>query len=134
MEGIGVWISPLLLLPGAALLILSTSNRYGGLDSEIHDLILNRDEDSLPIAHHLLKRSIMLRHSLTLLYMSVGFFSLGGLLGGVTSIWGQLSYRVTIALTCCGIFSLLVASFQLIRESMLSLEILRNHVRQLEKS
>jgi hypothetical protein len=97
-------------------------------------LLLDRDEDSLPIAHHLLKRSIMLRHYLTLFYMSVGFFSLGGLLGGVTSVWGQLSYRVTIALTCCGISSLLVASFQLIGESMLSLEILRNHVRRLEKS
>jgi len=39
MEVIGIWLSPLLLLPGAALLILSTSNRLNRLHDEVHHQI-----------------------------------------------------------------------------------------------
>ena len=39
MDIVGVWLSPLLLLPGAGLLIMSTSQRFNRLHDEIHHIM-----------------------------------------------------------------------------------------------
>ena len=57
MESESVWLTPLILLPGVALLIISTSARYGQVHSEIHRLLLEKTETSRTWASHILHRS-----------------------------------------------------------------------------
>jgi len=42
MQNVEIWLTPLLLLPGVALLIMSTSARYGQIHAELHHLIEKR--------------------------------------------------------------------------------------------
>ncbi len=39
MDDAGYWLTPLLLFPGAALLVLSTAQRYGQLHEELHHVL-----------------------------------------------------------------------------------------------
>ena len=39
MEFIGKWLSPLLLLPGASLLVMSKSQIFNRVDDEIHHIV-----------------------------------------------------------------------------------------------
>jgi len=130
MGSIGIWLSPLLLLPGASLLILSTSNRFNRIHDEIHHLIENHQNESKTILGHLLKRSKYFRNALVLLYLSVSLFAAAGLLGGITSGWSKISTIITIILTIFGILCLTAASIILIKESILSLEIIKSHLKQ----
>ena len=127
-----LWLTPLILLPGVALLIMSTSLRYGQIHGEIHHLLEHKDHVSKRAASHLLKRATLFRNALVSLYISVGLFSSAGLLGGLASIWTQRSNSIVTGLTCLGILSLVFASVQLIRESFLSLEIIKEHSKQIE--
>ena len=47
-----VWLTPLLLLPGVALLIVSTSHRFAQLHSEFHRL-LDHPDDHAKIGEYL---------------------------------------------------------------------------------
>lgn len=132
---IGVWLSPLLLLPGAALLIMSTSARYARIHNEIHHLLEHSyTENTERTMEHLHQRSRLFRSSLVLLYLSVCLFATAGLLGAITSGWTDISYYLTIGLTALGIFFLSVAAFCLIRESMQSLEIIKAHIEDFKQN
>ncbi len=130
MESIGIWLSPLLLLPGASLMILSTSNRFNRIHDEVHHLIEHHPDESKEILGHLLVRSKYFRNALVLLYLSVSVFAAAGLLGGITSGWSEISTIITIVLTIVGILCLTAASIILIKESILSLEIIESHLKQ----
>ena len=133
MESIGVWLSPLLLLPGAAMLILSTSARYAEIHNELH-LFLNQDQSARNTDHRpLLRRATLFRNALVCLYIAVVFLALGGLLGGLTSSWTALSVRVVVVLTCIGIFMLLAGAWFLVYESVASLSVIRYHIDQLDQ-
>lgn len=126
---LGLWLSPLLLLPGAALLIMSTSARYARIHNEIHHLMDHDYTDHTErTIEHLHQRSKLFRNALVMLYLSVCLFASAGLLGAITSGWANISYYLTIGLTALGIFFLSIAAYYLIRESMQSLEIIKAHI------
>jgi len=133
MEFIGIWLSPLLLLPGAGLLIMSTSQRFNRIHDEIHHILKERGSNIEEIMSHLLQRARYFRNALVLLYSSVSIFAAAGLLGGVTSGWDEVSTFVTIGLTIIGILCVTASSILLIMESRLSLIIIQMHAGELNE-
>jgi hypothetical protein len=80
MQNAEIWSTLLLLLPGVALLIMSTSARYGQIHTELHRL-LEKPRGGLKIASARLfaKRSTLFRNALVSQYLSVGInFFLSG--------------------------------------------------------
>lgn len=131
MEELGIWLSPLLLMPGSGLLILSTSARYAQIHNEMHHLMDHVHAHSTRLkatADELLCRSILFRNALVFLYASVALLALGGLLGAITTyVLMDISVGVVISLTGAGIACLVLAAFFLIRESTHSLDIIKEH-------
>ena len=132
MEFIGIWLSPLLLLPGAGLLIMSTSQRFNRVHDEVHHILEERKSNTNRIMIHLLQRAAYFRNALVLLYLSVSIFAAAGLLGGITSGWDEVSAILTIGLTIIGILCITSASIILIVESRLSLKIVQMHAEELD--
>ena len=83
MELIGIWLSPLLLLPGAAMLILSTSIRLNRLHDEVHHQIDEKHSHSNETIDHLLMRSKYFRNALVLPYSSISIFAVAGIAIGI---------------------------------------------------
>jgi len=132
MDVIGIWLSPLLLLPGAGLLIMSISQRFNRLHDEIHHLMEQESSKSQKAVEHLMKRAHYFRNALVLLYSSITIFAIAGLLGGITSGLGDVSFYITVGLTILGILFLAAASIILIKESALSLEIMKIHLDEIK--
>ncbi len=131
MEAIGIWLSPLLLLPGAGLLILSTSNRLNRLHDEVHHQTEQQHSPSKEIIDDLLMRARYFRNALVLLYSSVSIFAVAGIIGGLTNGWDEISTVLTIGLTIIGIICITAAAIILIKESSLALKIIESHTREL---
>jgi len=134
MESIGFWLSPLLLLPGAALLILSTSNRLNRLHDEVHHQIDGKHSPSKEMIVHLLLRAKYFRNALVLLYSSISIFAVAGIIGGVTSGLGEISLVLTIGLTIIGIICITASAIILIKESSLALKIIESHTKELSEN
>lgn len=122
-----VWLTPLILLPGVALLIMSTSARFGQVQTEFHRLLDHPDPHAKLLATHLLRRSILFRNALVALYASVGLFALGSLIGGVINLWRPESLWVVGGLTILGIGCIVYAAVELILESVFCLQVIRDH-------
>ncbi len=88
MESAELWLTPLLLVPGVALLVMSTSSRFAHVHSEIHDLANHKHEKDIEkLAENLNKRSVIFNNALISLYLSITFLALAGLIGGLAVIW-----------------------------------------------
>jgi hypothetical protein len=87
MNATEFWLTPLILLPGVALLVGSTSARFGQVHTEFHHLVNHPDAHAKIVSRNLLARSKLFRDALAGLYISVGLFSLRSLLGGVVNLW-----------------------------------------------
>ncbi len=121
-----IWITPLALLPGVALLILSTSTRFGQLHEEIHHF--QDSEEKIP--SHLIERAKYFKDALSLLYASVVFFSLAAFFGGVSEfLFIDIIILVGILL-CFGIVAVVIASFFLYKESRTAFKIIEHHIRK----
>ena len=127
-----LWVTPLLLLPGVGLLVMSTAARFGQIHEEIH-YELTHPELQRPMAGHLLQRCTLFRNALVSLYVSVAFFAVASLAGGITEAVGGDGAWITLALTCLGIVSILYGVVQLIRESTLMLDVFRGHLDEIER-
>jgi hypothetical protein len=127
-----VWLTPLILLPGVALLIVSTSARFGQLHTEFHRLVDRPNARGRIVGRHLLKRSVIFRNALVALYGSVGLFALGSLLGGVVNLWRPESLWVVGGLTIVGIGCIVYASVLLLWEALICLQALQEHYERLE--
>lgn len=112
-----VWLTPLILLPGVALLIVSTSARFGQLQTEFHRLLDHPDAHARILSRHLLRRSALFRDALVALYASVALFAFGSLLGAVVNLWRPESLWVVGGATILGIGCIVYASVQLMREA-----------------
>lgn len=126
------WMAPLLLLPGVALLLVSTATRYATLHTESLHLAHDHDGERgvLPaLATRLLARARRFRAAFESLYLSVTMLAMGGLLGAITELQGMLSAVIVIVCTCLGFASLIIAALQLMREAALSLEALEGHLK-----
>jgi hypothetical protein len=128
LQEIGIWVTPLLLLPGVALLVLSTSIRYGQIHEEVHRLLGEDYAHAKGLAGHLIRRATLFRDALVCLYIAVSVLAFAALAGAATSIWMRGSYWVTLSLTGVAILFLLYGSAQLLRESRLSLDVIRGHM------
>jgi hypothetical protein len=128
-----LWLTPLILLPGVALLIASTSARFGRIHVELYRLIDHPDAYSRVLGRHLLRRSTIFRNALLALYGSVSLFAIGSLLGGVVNLWRPESLWVVGGLTICGIGCIVFASIQLLWDSFICLEAFREHYERLEE-
>lgn len=126
MDDVSLWVSPVVLVSGVGLLILSTSARYGQLHAELRELIQDARELSAlndaasTLYEHLRTRTRLLLSALFGLYLSVGLLITGSLVGSLNAIW-SFSKVPVIALTCAGILCVLYAALQLIRESRIFL-------------
>jgi len=120
-----VWLTPLLLLPGVALLTVSTANRFGQIQAEFHHLLDHPDDHAQIVARSLVTRARFYRDALASLYLSIGLFALGSLLGGVVNLWRPGSLWVVGGLTIAGIATIVYSALQLLRESLLSLAVVR---------
>ena len=122
------WVMPLLLLPGVALMVLSTATRFGQVHDEIHRL-MGEDRTMHPrLAKRLFRRARMFRQALVALYGSVCFFSLGSLAGAIMeALMGETQW-IVIAFALGGTVSLLYAAVRLVQESRLSLIVIELHL------
>jgi hypothetical protein len=127
-----VWLTPLILLPGVALLIVSTSSRFSQLQGEIHRLLDHPDAHAKILSRHLLMRSGLFRDALVALYGSVGLFAFGSLLGGVVNLWRPESLWVVGGATMIGIGCIVYAAVQLMREASVCLRVVADHIEQLQ--
>ena len=118
-----VWLTPILLLPGVALLTVSTAHRFGQVQAEFHRLLNHPDRHAQIVARSLVARARLYRDALASLYLSVGLFALGSLLGGVVNLWRPESLWVVGGLTIAGIAAIVFSAIQLLRESLVSLQV-----------
>ncbi len=132
MEDAELWLTPLILLPGVALLIVATSVRCVPVHSEVHHIIETHTNAAPCSFQNLLKRSGLLRDALVGLYVSVALFSMASLLGGLARLWDTQAFWIVVLLACVGILSLVVASAQLIREALLPMDIIKEHATEIE--
>lgn len=131
-QELGVFLTPLFLLPGVGLLVMSTSARYGQLHAELHHLEAHEVPDRLQRCRRLLRRGLLFRRALLGLYLAVSILTLTSLIGGVLSVLGFSASGVILVLTCVGIFAVVFATLQLVIESRLSAEVLLDHARDIE--
>ncbi|MCA9398603.1 MAG: DUF2721 domain-containing protein [Sinomicrobium sp.] len=129
-----IWLTPILILPGVALLIISTANRFGEIQREFHHLLNHPEFHGEIIARFLVKRSRYYRDALVSLYLSVLLFSFASLLGGVINFLFPKVLWLIGTLILLGIFSLSFATIQLLRESRLSLTVIEDQAKQLQGS
>ncbi|NIP38002.1 MAG: DUF2721 domain-containing protein [Candidatus Dadabacteria bacterium] len=96
MESAELWLTPLLLVPGVALLVMSTSGRFANVHSEIYELVNHKHEEGIEkLAENLDKRSHIFRNALVSLYLNITFLSIASLVGGLGVIWlGNIFYLV----------------------------------------
>jgi hypothetical protein len=129
-----LWLTPLILLPGVALLIMSTSVRFGQVHDEFHVFLGHPDAHARVVAKQLVQRAMFLRDALVCLYASVGFFALGSFLGGLINLWQPQLLWIVGGLTLFGIVSVAAASVQLVRESLICIRLIRDHSESIEHS
>jgi len=127
----GTWLTPLVLLPGDAMLVMSTSARYGQIHQEFHHLVAEKVRREDLHSTSLMHRAILFRNALVGLYASVASLALGSMVGGLASLLSAESVWLVQGLTVLGVLALVYSAVQLVRESVLSLHVLRRHREQL---
>lgn len=127
---LGIWLTPLLLLPGVGLLIMSTAARFDQLHGEFHRLA---GDAGARAAGPLERRAALMQRALTCLYAAVAALSGASLLGGVLVLAGRDPVWAMLPLVFLGIGGVMLAAGLLVRESALSLEIVRRHAAALRR-
>ena len=127
-----LWVTPLLLLPGVGLLVMSTAARFGQIHEEIHHVLMH-PELGRPMADHLWRRCRLFRDALVSLYVAVALFAVASLAGGVAEAVGGDGTWVTLGMTCVGILSILLGVVELIRESRLLLDVFEGHLEEIRR-
>jgi hypothetical protein len=134
METTITWVAPLLMLPGASLLILSTASRYARIHDELHHW---EGRERRQLAHTVLAnlrtRARAFRDALVALYFSVSLFALGGIMGAFAARWPDVAAVLVVGFTSCAILALLFASMTLMREAVLSLTVVEAHFQSFQE-
>lgn len=128
-----VRLTPIIRLPGVAFLTVSTANRFGQIQAEFHRLLDHPDSHAQIVARSLVVRARLYRDALAGLYASVGLFALGSLLGGVVNLWRPESLWWVGGLTIAGIAAIVFSAVQLLRESLLSLQVVREQISAIQE-
>jgi len=133
MEELASWVTPLLLLPGIGLLLVSTSARFEALHVEIHALLAERGAQAAACAGHTLRRARLFRDALVALYSSAAALAAAGLVGAVSQWWSGTVHAASWLLTIAAVAALVGAAVQLVRESVVSLQVVRGHAEELRR-
>jgi len=128
-----VWLTPLILLPGVALLIVSTSARFEQIHSEFHLLLEHPNDHAKILSRNLLRRSKLFRDALSSLYVSVALFSLGSLVGAFVHFFWPTSVWFVGGFTLLGTGCVVFSAIQLVRESLICLEVIEEHGKAIKK-
>ena len=119
---------PLTYIPGIALLIMSTSQRYIHMDDTIKSYTPEQCEVYAEKVKQELRRAHLFRNSLIGFYLSVVFFSLGSLVAFLTNSWGiETSKTILEIASIVGVGLLVFSVISLSWESILTLDILKRH-------
>ena len=116
---LGPWVAPLLLIPGMALLAISTGNRYGQLQLYLVEKREQARPRSVPELPALYAQLTSLHRALLALYVGIAVDGVAALLGGLLSGYPAVATPLVVVLSCLGVALLVVAS------GILSLEMLR---------
>lgn len=133
MEEAGLWITPLALLPGVGLLVMSTAARFGQLHSEVHHH-LEHDTSHGMLPGRLMERATLLRNALVSLYLAVALLALASLAGGVALLWMSNVVFPVVTLTSISVLCVAYAAYTLIRESRMLLDIIHAHAGEITTS
>jgi len=107
-EILGAWVAPILLIPGLALLTISTANRY----NQVLTSIATFGEGAISK-----RKQKLLARALVSLFMGIAINGVAGLAGGALSVWyPYISNGVIVVLSCVGVIALLAATWFLIWE------------------
>ena len=72
-------------------------------------------------------RATLFRNALVALYMAVGLLALAGILGAFAAFAFKGAFWIVMGATMLGTFAVLYAAITLIRESVVSLNIIKEH-------
>lgn len=119
---------PLTYIPGVALLIMSTSQRYSYVNSTIHEFSDEECRIQTERVKQEIRRAHLFRNSLLALYLSVAFFSLGSLVAFLVNAWGVTTSTTVLEIaTVIGVGCIVFSVSTLAAESILSLDIIKRH-------
>lgn len=119
---------PLTYIPGVALLIMSTSQRYINLDGIIKSHSPEECRLEADKVRQELRRAHLFRNSLIGFYLSVVFFSLGSLVAFLTNRLGiNTSEHILEVASIIGVGLIVFSVICLSWESILTLNILKKH-------
>lgn len=127
-----IWLVPLLIMPGIALLINSTAMRYAQIHDEVHHLLGHENEKADVCAFQLQTRARLFRNSLVGLYLCVNLLAVGSIAGAVADFTDQNPEWIVLGFACMAVICLVYTSVELIRESLLSLKIVNQHLQQVQ--
>ena len=134
MSNIEIWLTPLILLPGVAMLVLSTSVRYARIHDEFHAALHGDAPRMSGVLDRLLHRATLFRNALVCLYASVVLFTSASLAGALIGLWAELPVRVVVlTMASMGILGVVAAAALLVRESFESLEVIRDHAAEIAR-
>ncbi len=125
MDTLNTWILPFTFIPGAAMLVLSTSNRYFHVKELIREIMLEEHKKKLWSFEDLMERAKLFYYALVVLYVAIGSFSLSALTGNIHQNWINSDSSICIVISdsfvLIGVVCIVLASAILIREATLSL-------------
>ena len=123
-----MWLIPLSLIPGIAILIISTSLKNNQARSEILQLIMEKDDAARKSRMiNNLKRHLYFRNAFISFYVSIVFLVLASLIGTLTNKITNLNL-LTMILICLAALCVVYASIQLILESSLATRVVKESV------
>jgi uncharacterized membrane protein len=123
-----MWLIPLSLIPGIAILIISTSLKNNQARSEIFQLIMeNKDSERKSRMINNLKRHLYFRNAFISFYISIVLLVLASLIGTLTNKITNLNL-LTLILICLAALCVVYASIQLILESLIATHVVKESV------
>ncbi len=125
MNAFNTWILPFTFIPGVAMLVLSTSNRYFHIKGLIRETMLEEKKKELWSYEDLMERVRLFHHALVAEYIAVGSFSLSALMGNIHQNWFNSNSPICMILSngfiLIGVICVVFASGILIQEATVSL-------------
>lgn len=121
-----VWFTPIILLPGIALFLISTSQRFSMITMDIKNLKMDDQETDYPKKKILLMRAKILGYTMNCLYLSLIFFCLSAVIIMFAKMIPYTFHLLAIPVILLCILTLLLASGLLIFETKLALKQIGN--------
>jgi len=128
MQDHTMWLIPLSVIPGIAILIISTSLKSNQARKEILKLIIEKkDSERESRIINNLKRHLYFRNAFISFYISIVFLLLAGLIETLTNKIINLNL-LTMILICLAALCVVYASIQLILESLIATRVVKESV------